>query len=44
VEGAQRVLVTAANDALEAARPLPAPPETLPLPWEISFAMRFTLR
>lgn len=44
VEGAQRVLVAAASDALEAAQPLPEPPETLPLPWEVSFAMRFTLR
>lgn len=44
VDGEQKPLVVAANDAVEAAVPMPAPPQTLPLPWEVSFTMRFTLR
>jgi protein TonB len=43
-DGAHRVLRAAAGDAVEAAQPLPKPPESLALPWEVSFTMRFTLR
>ena len=44
VGGEQGVLVVAAREAVEAAEPMPSPPEALPLPWEVSFTMRFTLR
>jgi len=44
VSGSQRVLVSAARNAVEAAAPMPQPPDNLPLPWEVSFTMRFTLR
>lgn len=44
VDGEQRVLVSAARDAVEAAEPMPLPPDSMPLPWDVSFTMRFTLR
>ncbi|MCW8928152.1 MAG: energy transducer TonB, partial [Gammaproteobacteria bacterium] len=44
VDGAHQVLLSAASDAVEAAQPLPAPPDSLELPWQVLFTMRFTLR
>lgn len=44
VDGEQRVLVASAREAVEAAEPMPSPPDSLPMPWEVSFTMRFTLR
>ncbi len=43
-EGAHSVLGRAAEDAVRASTPLPAPPETMSLPLEISFGMVFALR
>lgn len=43
VDGEQRVLVSAARDAVEAAEPMPLPPASMALPWDVSFTMRFTL-
>lgn len=43
-EGAHRLLLTAASEAVNAAQPMPEPPASQALPWEIAFTMRFTLR
>ncbi len=43
VEGGHRLLRGAARDAVEAARPLPAPPEDVALPLPVEFAIRFQL-
>lgn len=42
--GAHALLNGAANDAVGAAQPMPQPPETLKLPWQVSFTMRFTIK
>jgi len=42
--GAHNLLNTAASDAVTAAQPMPTPPDTLKLPWQVSFTMRFTIR
>lgn len=42
--GAHNLLNTAASDAVTAAQPMPKPPETLKLPWQVSFTMRFTIK
>lgn len=42
--GAHTLLNEAANSAVIAAQPMPQPPETLKLPWQVSFTMRFTIK
>jgi periplasmic protein TonB len=42
--GAHALLNDAANAAVIAAQPMPQPPETVKLPWQISFTMRFTIK
>jgi protein TonB len=42
-EGGHRLLTGAASEAVERAVPLPPPPESLSLPWEVAFTMRFSL-
>jgi protein TonB len=41
--GGHRLLTGAARQAVERAVPLPMPPESLSLPWEVAFTMRFSL-
>jgi len=41
---AHGLLNDAAGKAVTAAQPLPQPPETLKLPWPVSFTMRFTIK
>lgn len=43
-QGSHRLLLAAADDAIQTAQPMPSPPDSLPLPWDISFTMRFTLK
>jgi len=43
-EGGHHLLAEAARIAVERATPMPAPPETLSLPWEVAFTMRFTIQ
>lgn len=42
--GAHNLLNKAAGDAVIAAQPMPQPPGTLKLPWQVSFTMRFTIK
>ncbi len=42
--GAHNLLNDAASEAVLAAQPMPQPPETLKLPWQVSFTMRFTIK
>lgn len=42
--GAHALLNDAADAAVVAAQPMPQPPETLKLPWQVSFTMRFTIK
>ncbi len=42
--GAHRLLNDAASEAVSAALPMPQPPETVKLPWQVSFTMRFTIK
>jgi protein TonB len=42
-QGGHRLLSDAASQAVERALPMPPPPETLVLPWEVGFTMRFSL-
>lgn len=41
--GGHRLLGEAARQAVEEAVPMPAPPESMSLPWQIAFTMRFSL-
>lgn len=41
--GGHRLLSEAARQAVEQAVPMPAPPDSMPLPWQIAFTMRFSL-
>ncbi len=42
--GSHGLLNGAAHEAVTAAQPMPQPPETLKLPWQVSFTMRFTIK
>ena len=44
VEGQHKLLRNAAREAMEKARPLPAPPPDISCPLRVSFRMRFALR
>lgn len=42
-DGGHRLLGEAARQAVVQAAPMPVPPESLTLPWQVAFTMRFTL-